>query len=446
MAGPAIRAWELTRVLGRHFSVTLAAPFADPQFGRMVDGLAFSWKDSRTWRAVEDLARQADVVISSGYLIADFPFLRNLPVPWVADVYIPTPVESLSWHVHARPDARTREYEHAWHGTQLVAQHADLLLCASNRQRDFWLGVLAAYGRLRPELYDLDAALETLVAVVPFGCPSDPPQPAPALKGVWPGIDRQDRVLLWGGGIWNWFDPLTLLRAMPQVVTRHPEARLVFLGTNHPDAERVPEMQRAREARALCAELGLGPSMVFWGDWVPYDERGAYLLDADVGLSLHHPGIESRLAFRTRLLDAVWSGLPMVCSQGDVLAEQLAGFGAVTLVPCGAVDSVAAAINDLLDQPDAREARRPAFGQLRQIYDWEHVAEPLVRFCQAPRLGLGKKEALDLPTRADQDERLSLERRIAELENTVRGYESGRVMRLLAYLHRQRRRFFGSQS
>ena len=37
------------------------------------------------------------------------------------------------------------------------------------------------------------------------------------MKGAYPGIDKNDRVILWGGGIWEWFDPLTLIRAVHRI-------------------------------------------------------------------------------------------------------------------------------------------------------------------------------------------------------------------------------------
>jgi hypothetical protein len=37
--------------------------------------------------------------------------------------------------------------------------------------------------------------------------------------------------------------------------------------------------------------------------WVPYEERGAYLLDGDPAVSAHHDQLEWRISFRTRKLD-----------------------------------------------------------------------------------------------------------------------------------------------
>ena len=56
--------------------------------------------------------------------------------------------------------------------------------------------------------------------------------------------------------------------------------------------------------------------MIF-NDWVPYDERALYLMEADLGVSTHHAHLETRYAFRTRMLDYLWARLPIVCTEGD---------------------------------------------------------------------------------------------------------------------------------
>jgi len=444
MAGPAIRCWELARTLADEFQVTLAAPGGPPPAEADFEWLPVSFDDESSLTRMENLARQqVDVVIASQYLIHKLPFLREMDIPLVADAYIPEAVESLAWHLAAGSEQQARAYRYSWAVTRSVARHADLLVCASERQRDFWLGVLAAYGRLRPGLYTADPHLGNLVAVVPFGCSSSPPQSGPAIKGVWTGIAPQDQVILWGGGVWNWFDPITLLQAMPRVVARHPMTRLVFLGANHPDSARIPEMKRAQEARALSRKLGLEGRSVFWGNWVPYTERGAYLLDADIGVCLHRKGVEARLAFRTRLLDAIWAELPMVLTTGDVLSAEFEALGVGLTVEPGAVEQVARAINALLDEGDPRAPRRSAFRELQARYDWDRVAEPLKRFCAEPRPGPGKQEAQELIHAQAREREAAIQEETARLKALVDGYESGRVMRTLAALHNWRRRLLG---
>src|SRR5206468_11661898 len=143
-------------------------------------------------------------------------------------------------------------------------------VCASEKQRDYWLGMLAANNRINPHEYDADPTMRDLIDVVPFGVPAEPPRPTGrALKGAYSGIGENDRVILWGGGIWEWFDPLTLIRAVHQIRDTHPEVKLFFMGVKHPNPL-VPDMDMTARAMALAEELGLTGSAVFFNDWVPY--------------------------------------------------------------------------------------------------------------------------------------------------------------------------------
>ena len=73
-------------------------------------------------------------------------------------------------------------------------------------------------GLIDVERYRADPTFRSYVDVVPFGLPDRPPQrSAPVLKGVWPGIGEDDRVLLWAGGVWRWLDAITPIRAVERL-------------------------------------------------------------------------------------------------------------------------------------------------------------------------------------------------------------------------------------
>ena len=93
---------------------------------------------------------------------------------------------------------------------------------------------------------------------------------------------------------------------------RRPQVRLFFMGLRHPNPL-VDEMRMATRARGLADQLGLTGTHIFFNEgWVPYEQRGDYLLEADLGVSAHFDDLESRFAFRTRLLDCFWASLPVV--------------------------------------------------------------------------------------------------------------------------------------
>ena len=50
----------------------------------------------------------------------------------------------------------------------------DFFICASEAQRDFWIGTLHSRGRINPRTYADDPTLRRLIDVVPFGLPDEP--------------------------------------------------------------------------------------------------------------------------------------------------------------------------------------------------------------------------------------------------------------------------------
>lgn len=378
MAGPAIRCYEFARALSKRHQVTLAVPrSADIES----DGFAMVAYDGKS---IIELVDEADVVVASGYLLRKHPVLTALSVPLVVDIYDPFILENLEIH-RAKPMVDRIHIHNGDLGVQLESLAAgDFFLCASERQRDFWLGMLAALNRVNPETYDADRDARRLIDIVPFGIPGTPPKAEKrVLKGVFPGINEGDKVILWGGGIWNWFDPLTLIMAMKEITEQRDDIKLFFMGVKHPNPE-IPQMDMCRKAIALSEELGLTGKTVFFNDWVSYEDRQNYLLEADAAVSLHFSHLETKYSFRTRLLDCVWAALPIITTKGDSLSEvvEREAFG-LTVKPQDVAGTVTAILN-LLDDTEMNKSCRSALLKASDQYTWPVVVEPLARFCDAP--------------------------------------------------------------
>ncbi|CAA9310617.1 MAG: glycosyltransferase domain containing protein [uncultured Frankineae bacterium] len=397
MAGPAIRAWQIATALSVEHDVRLVtASECSSTSSAFEVGRLRSEADARALEA------WCDVLLFQGNVLEDHPFLHTSEKVVVVDLYAPFHLESLEQTREHAPQDRRLRLENAVAEANRQCLRGDFLVCASEKQRDFWLGHLAALGRLSPSTYDADATLRSLVDVVPFGIPPEPPQAAaPVLKGVVDGIAPTDKVVLWGGGIYNWFDPLTLIRAVDLLRRRRDDVRLFFLGMQHPHPD-VPEMRMSLAARTLSAELGLtGTHVLFNEDWVPYDERGAYLLEADVGVSTHLDHVETAFSFRTRMLDYLWAGLPMVCTRGDVFASLVEAHGLGITVDPGDVVGLADALERLLTDDAFADSCREQVRALAPGYHWDRVLAPLVAFCRDPRRA---------PDLADADARRRLAR------------------------------------
>jgi len=407
MAGPAIRDWEYARALSRHCQVTLAVPNESD--------LAPSGFDLGRYapESLPAMVAASDVVITSGYVLKRFPFLSALSVPLVLSIPHSFVLENIQ---HFVLDNKSQEFQ--WGvfrdgATVLNEQLAvgDFFVCNSERQRDYWIGMLAALGRVNPTTYAEDPSLRRLVDVVAFGLPDTPPQHRrPVLKGTYQGIARDATVLFWGGGLYDWLDPLTLVRAMPRVLEQRPDVVVFFAATRHPSPNVVAVSTMCQRTMNLSDEMGLTDRHVFFHDWIPYHERENYLLEADLGLSLHLDHVETRFAFRNRVLDYIWAGLPIVATEGDTASELVRQQQLGAVVGYQDVSGVAQAILDLLAAPNLKADLASRFADLARAYGWAQTTRPLIEFCCSPRLAAdrgvrlspGELVSAKLPAKAEE--------------------------------------------
>lgn len=382
MAGPAIRAWHMAEALAGEHDVTLVtlasleeveAPFALKKV-RSGDNRAFA-----------PLERWADVIVFQGHAMAAFEALGTTDKIVVADIYDPMHLEQLEQGRELPAATWDKQVDEATSVLNEQLAKADFFLCASERQRMFYLGQLSALGRINPANYADDPNLSRLISVVPFGFAALPPvHERSVLKGVLAGIGPDDKVLIWSGGLYNWFDPFTLIRAVALVAESRPSVRLFFQGTKHPHPG-VPEMGVVAESRDLAAELGvLGRNVFFNESWVPYADRQNYLTEADAGVSTHHVHIETTFSFRTRMLDYLWAGLPMVVTEGDSFAEIVEQEHLGIVVPARNPDALAAALESILFDETLAADSRANIARVRDRFLWSNVLEPLLEFVRSP--------------------------------------------------------------
>lgn len=434
MAGPGIRYFHLSRVLQKYADLTLAIiPQDDQAITRIQSQLPNTSVTAYTrgeWDSIKQAAQLAEVVIVPTGLIADFPnHLANLDGTIVIDGYNPLLAESLAMSAISdagqQPSARYKQYLAAIYPQYLLG---DFYLCASERQRYWWLGQLEVTGRINPATYQADPSLRNLVDVVPYGLPEKPPQKTkPVIRGIWPGIEADDILLLWGGGLWIWLDPLTAIRAVAQLYDAHSKIKLIFPGTRHPntDMEKFAPTHFA-DIYACAQQTGLLDTAVFFGDWIPYADWPNVLLECDVALSLHYETLETSLAFRSRILEYIWAELPVITSHGDATSDLVERYDLGITVQPQNVDAVAQAILQIIESPVDRRAK---FTTAREALTWERAAEPLIRFCQNPRRAADRQAPLGANLSNYNVE--TAVHRITELEQLVKAYENGKFIRFM---------------
>jgi len=398
MAGPGIRAWELSKCLSKHFKVALAIPdYSSPSRESLLfekvpfDVIPYSINNPHV---IRESGEASKIILIQGFILSKFPFIKGLSAHLICDVYVPFPLENLFIHKWKIPSLKDREFIHLKDllvfNDQMI--HGDHFLCANSRQKDLFVGSLLSLNRINPRYLEVSPILDELISIVPFGIdPEDEGGAENAIRNNIPQIKEENILLIWGGVISNWFDPVTLIRSMKKALEKNPRIQLLFLSTTHPNPL-LPEFDMAKEAIRVSDELGLTDKHVFFNqEWVDYNKRGSYFSGADIGVSIHKIHIETYYSFRTRILDYLKYDLPIICTKGDYFSELVQEKGLGISVNPENEDELAAAILSLADEKRRNRLKQKIEGEKMQFY-WERVSQPLVQYCQKVLAGEVKKK------------------------------------------------------
>jgi glycosyltransferase involved in cell wall biosynthesis len=447
MAGPGIRYYHLSRVLSQYTSLKLAIlPQDDQALAKLqakLPNVSVIEYQRRNWDSIKEAAEWAEIIILSPYLAHDLFQLKDLPAVLVIDGYDPLLFEWLT--TLSREEVLTCSAEWSTRMTMLFSQYlsADFFICASERQRYWWLGQLEVAGRINPVTYQQDPSLRNLVDVVPYGLPETPAQHTRrVVKGVWPGIEPDDVLLLWGGGLWPWLDPLTAVRAVEQLRSTHPHLKLIFPGTIHPNPKLSGLPVHNTQIYAYVAEQGLLNKAVFFGEWVPYNDWPNILLESDIALSLHHETVETELAYRSRILEYIWAGVPIVATRGDATSTLVSKYNLGAVVDYQDVSGVTQAILNIL--AGSQERYQASLAVAREELTWEKATRPLIQFCLNPRRAADRQVDPLIGVPYYKGAMVQQQAEIAHLKQLVAAYENGRFMRFMRAFHHFRSRLRGN--
>ncbi len=146
MGGVGVRYWEIAHSLAQNCQVTLAIPNETKLLSSSVNIVSFDLQHED----LSDLAHKADVIIIQGFILHFHPYLRDLGIPIAVDLYVPFLLEGLVWHDQDDWDSWIPAYEEYLRVQLELLRAGDFFFCASERQRDYWLGWLHAQSKSTP--------------------------------------------------------------------------------------------------------------------------------------------------------------------------------------------------------------------------------------------------------------------------------------------------------
>jgi glycosyltransferase involved in cell wall biosynthesis len=359
-AGVGIRFIEFARALR---SAGHAIELLTPD-GAAIEGCAAA---IITPQSILEGSRRADVAIVQGHTANDF-FAHNAGIPTVVDLYDPFIIENLHYSKHSTDEVF--QHDHATLLRSLAG--GDFFLCASETQRMFYLGLLLATGRLNPERFSSDSTLQSLITLAPFGVPARLQGDSSSSKG--------HRILF--GGIYDWYDPQLAIDAVVQLREEFPDISLTF--NRHPNAASTPQ-SKAEAVERYVKQHGL-EGVIRFEPWTPYEARLAYYERFALALLTFPASLETDLSMRTRVYDYLWAGLPVVTSSARGTDEILERYDAGVVVAPNDAQAFAATLAALLHDPARLGVMSSGASRFVADNQWNHVLEPLLRFCANPRL------------------------------------------------------------
>lgn len=444
MASGGIRAFHMSRVLQEQLpnaEVTLAIPRSTPSdLDPASVPFAFERFDGHN---IGQLAREHDIVISTRFPIKMLPAARHGTL--VLDLFTPLITE---WVELTKRDPG-RQHRRAWidfKRRDLLVQMAaaDLILVSNERQRDLILGAMATHGMVTARAFDEDTSLRRLFKVAPMGVrPALPVRGEARLRGVVPGISDGDFVIIWNGVILDWYDIDLLLRAVHALKDRHRNLRLFFMGTEHPDSYGAKKLEGlgggvTKRAIALCEELGiLDTHVIFNYTWATNEDTQQYLLESDMSVCTYFDSLETRYSFRVRYTDVFWAGLPLVCTEGDIVADWVHDRELGVRIAEGDLAGLTAAIDRLASDEAFRRRCRENMSALRDEFSWERTMASLVAFCGDPSTKLIRRSEQKMPlanralewmaSRSYYEARFGIKRKVATIRKQLLArYAGGR--------------------
>jgi glycosyltransferase involved in cell wall biosynthesis len=272
---------------------------------------------------------------------------------------------------------------------------SDKIFCRDKQVKKFVWGSLMSLGRLDLDSYRRDKNFSDIIEEAPFGVDKEKPKSRRSVyRGKLGNIGKNDTILLWNGGVWNWNDAETLVAAMERL--KKERIKLVFQGFRHPGKyQKISE--EARRALAVAKRTGLKDKNIFFSDeWVPYDRRSDFLLESDIGV-VSSPDIpEASMFFKTRIYDHFWAELPTILNDceafADIIGERQLGLVAKT----GDPGDWARKIKELARDKRLRSQIKKNIRSYKKEITWDKTLEPVKRFADEAKRFSKKREENEL--------------------------------------------------
>ena len=267
--------------------------------------------------------------------------------------------------------------------TRQVLQRGDIFSVCGTPQKHALVGELALAGRLNSYTFGYE-----FVRVILPGSPSmdntitqEERQPN-SLQ-----VPEDSFIVLWCGGYNTWTDVETLFAGLEWAMAQDAKIHYLSVGANTyggPDNvyARLLGMIEKSQYRDRFHMLG----------WRPWTEIANYYRESDVGLNIDALHYETIYGTRTRLVEMIATGLPVITSLGCELSDLLSAQGAGLTFEIGDWQSLGKQILTLAADRDLHsDMTQSAFNYANNGLSFATTTAPIRAWVQEPKLAPDRK-------------------------------------------------------
>jgi len=263
----------------------------------------------------------------------------------------------------------------------------DIFSVCGEPQRHMLVGELAMSGRLNHQTFGYD-----FTRVILPGSPQLPAEDENRRRHRSHsklGLAPDDFVVLWCGGYNTWTDVDTLFQALEWAMARHPRLHYVSVGASTYGA---PENVYTRLLTLIDGSRFR--DRYHMQGWQPWQEIPRYYAESHVGLNIDAMHYETIYGTRTRLVEMIAAGLPVITTEGTELSYLLQASRSALTFEVGRWDDLGAQILRLArDEALREEMARAALHSAQSEFSFAKTTESLRSWVELPVLAPDRQPA-----------------------------------------------------
>jgi len=267
-------------------------------------------------------------------------------------------------------------YEQKLQVISKIIEKGDHYICATPKLRDYYLGIISLIGKINHNTFNTE-----LVSTIPNIFETNFSSNKRVLRKQY--FKKNDKVIISLGAIYPWFSPTPVIAAMPMILSRVEDAKLLILGGKHPSGFYAEGYNNAVQ---LSKKLNLYRRSVHFLNWVTKEESYAYTSEADLSVLISKDSLEDEFAYRTRTLTPLLLGIPTVTNGSDYISRLIHNYQAGVVLPNESPQTISRELTKLLlDKKLHRKAKRNTKMVITHIKRDINV-KPLIKFLENPKI------------------------------------------------------------